>query len=203
MALHLLRIRLISAILALGTCLTVASSQDVSRPSTAMVLRQQMGSIADEVVGRLQLVAGSAVALTIEPGSQKDIAENAFAGSLQRKGFRPFTKMMRDSSGITLKVSILTDRAQFRELGQKQFERTVQTDVEVRSEKSDGESLDAFGMFHRSISDTVSSRDVEMTPFRQGDGLDEETTFFQRLIGPLIVLASGIIVVYLFFTVRS
>ncbi len=168
-----------------------------------MVIRQQMGSIADEVVGKLQLAAGSAVIVAVQPYSRKEFVENAFAGSLQNRGYRPFMKTTRDSEGMSLKVSVLNDRVQFKEIGQKLFERTVQTDLEARVENANGESLASMGLFHRIGLDTVAVKDVDAAAPHQVDGVDEDTTFFQRFVGPLIVLASGIIVVYLFFTVRS
>jgi hypothetical protein len=175
----------------------------VPRFSTAMVLRHQLGSIADEVVGKLQLSSGSAVYVAVQPYTGKELAENAFAEALQNRGFRPLMKMTSDTGATTLKVSVLNDRAQFREINQKTSERIVQTDLEVRVENAKGESLASLGMFHRIGVDTVGAKDIEVIAPHQGSEVDEDTTFFQRFVGPLIVLASGIIVVYLFFTVRS
>jgi hypothetical protein len=200
---HLWQIRLISILVGLGTYAGSAASQDVSHPSTAMVIRNQVGSIADEIVGKLQLTSGSVVTVSVQPAAKRDLAENAFIESLQNRGCRPLLNHQPDSAGFALVVSILTDRAQFKEIGPKAYERIVQTDLEARTERAKGDSVAYLGVFHRLYADTVSAKDVEVPVPAHGDGADEHATFFERLAGPFIVLAGGILVVYLFFTVRS
>jgi hypothetical protein len=200
---RLWQIRLMSTLVGLGTYASSSASQDVPHLSTAMVLRYQLGSIAEEVVGKIQLEAKSAVVVSVQPYARRNLAENAFVESLQNRGYRPILKREVDSAGINLIVTVLNDHAQFKEIGQKAYERTVQTELEARTERNDGESIAYLGIFHRVSSDTVSAKDVEVPLPVHGNGVDEEATFFQRLVGPFIILASGIIVVYLFFTVRS
>jgi hypothetical protein len=200
---RLWQIRVVSTMVALGTSTGSAASQDVSHRSTAMVIRYQLGSIAEEIADKLQLTANSAVAVTVQPSFGASLAENAIVEALQHRGYRAFLKPERDSVRVSLNINVLTDRAQFREIGQTGYERTVQTELEARSERGGGDSVTVLGIFHRVYSDTVSVKDAEVQVPHQGGSTDEEATLFQRLVGPLIVLASGIMVVYLFFTVRS
>jgi hypothetical protein len=191
------------SIVALGTYVGSAASQEVTSPSTVMIVRNQLGSIAEEIVDKLQIAANSSVILVVQANSEWGLAENAFVKSLQNRGFRPFLKPMRDSSAVNLKITVLNNRAQYKETSQHAYERIVQTELEARTERDNGESLSYLGIFHRVSSDTVSSKDVEVTVQHRGDVGDEDATLFQKVVGPLIILASGIIVVYLFFTVRS
>lgn len=200
---RLWQIRLMSTLVGLGTYASSAASQDVPRPSTAMVIRNQLGGIAEEVVGKLQLEAKSAVAVFVQPSARRNLAENAFVESLQNHGYRPILNRRVDTAGINLMVTVLSDRAQFKEISQKAYERTVRTELEARTERDNGESIAYLGVFHRLSCDTLSVKDTEVSVPIHENGADEETTFFQRLVGPFIILASGIIVVYLFFTVRS
>jgi len=197
------QIRLVVCVVALGTSAGLASSQEVSHPSTAMVIRQQLGSIAQEVVGRLQSPAGSAVAITVSSQADRELAENAFVESVQDRGLRPYLNSAHDSAGTLLKIVILDSRALFTEIKNHAYRRTVRTELEARAGRSDGDSLVYLGKFHRTLSDTVSANDTEARTSLRAISNDEDATFFQRLAGPLIVLASGIVVVYLFFTVRS
>jgi len=195
--------RVVGCAVALGTCGGSLASQEVLRPSTTMVIRQQLGSIADEVAEKLQLEVNGKVAVSVQPSADAALAENAFVEALQRRGFRPLLDAGSDSAGIQLSISVLTDRAQFEKIGPGGFMRTVQTDVEAREENRNERSVAVLGLFHRLSRDTVSQRDAEVPVPHRGEGVDLEPTFFERLVAPLIILASGILVVYLFFTVRS
>lgn len=168
-----------------------------------MVVRQQLGSIAEEVVGKLEFAANSSVSVSVRPSATAGVAEDAFVEALQHRGYRAYVRPTADSAGFGLHLSVLTDGAQFREIGTSAFERTVRTELEARAERSDGEVIAVLGIFRRAYSDTVTAKDAQNLVPRQGAGGGEDATLFERFIGPLIVLASGIMIVYLFFTVRS
>jgi len=187
----------------LGTYAGPASSQDLRRPSTIMLVRQQFSSIAREVVDTLQLAAECKVLLSVQPSPRTDVAENAFADALMHKGYQTFLLPGHDSGSVRLNINVLSEGARFREIGRSMYVRTVQTAVEARVERPNGEAVEVLGLFQRIASDTVSAPDAEVSLQRPERGTEAEATIFERLIGPLIILASGIMVVYLFFTVRS
>lgn len=200
---HLQEFRLACLVLALGTCTGSVASQGMTHPSTTMVVRQQWGSIAQEVVDKLQLAPHSAIWLSIQPIADSVMAQNAFLDALQSHGYSPALSSLKGSGAVKLAVSVLTDRTQFKEVRPSAYERTIQTDIEARTERNNGENVEIVGMFHRVLIDTVSSKDVEFPYPRASLANEEQATLFQRLVGPLIVLASSIVIVYLFFTVRS
>lgn len=200
---HSFQIRLACAILALGTCAGSATSQRMAHPSTMMVLRQQWGSVADEIVDRLQLAPNTAVWLSLQPTPDSGVAQNAFLEVLLHRGYPASLKSRGDSAEVKLAISALTDRALFKETGQTSYERNVQLDVEARTERNNGQTVAVLGVFHRAVTDTVFVKDNDNPMSRREDVRDEESTLFQRFVGPFIALASGIMIVYLFFTVRS
>lgn len=197
------RHRVFDCIGVLGLGAATLASQDAERPSSSMIVRQQLGSIADEACDKAQLVPKSVVAVSVEARRNGSLAENSFLAALQRKGFETYLRRDRDSADVLVKVVVLTDEVVFAQIRRDAFARTVQTEVEIRTEFSGNKSAAVLGLFKRVSRDTVGQKDVEISLSGSGTTADEESSFFQRLAGPLVVLASGILVVYLFFTVRS
>lgn len=189
--------------LAVGTASTPLASQEMPHRTTVNIVRQQLGSIAEEVVGKLHLAEKSAVGVRVQPSGVSGLVENAFVEALQRQGYRPFLGSGGDSVGVDLMVDLLTGGAQYSPIVPAGYERKVQTELEARTQRRSGEAIAVLGTFHRIWSDTVSAKDADALVPRTTEAGDEEGRFFQRLVGPLVVLASGIIIVYLFFTVRS
>ena len=195
--------RIAAMLVGVGTIAAPLASQDMPHRATVDILRQQLGDIADEIAGRLQFPAQTAVRVLVQPSPNSGLAENAFVGTLQHDGFRTFVGGDPDSAGFILVISILTDDARYKKLDSGRYGRTVETELEARTQKRSGEAIAVLGTFHRAFSDTVSAKDAELMVPRARPAGDEETSFFERFVGPLIVLASGIVIVYLFFTVRS
>lgn len=187
-------------VLASGIASGVAVSQE---RSTAMIIRQQFASIADEVVQKLQPAHNANVGITVEANRYRSLAENAFLQSLQQKGYSASLGRGRDSDEAVLDVNVLTDQVAFEGIGQRGYARTVQTGIEARVEYPKMDSAAVLGLFQRISRDTVAQRDPGIPVTSGALSYDEESSIFQRFLGPLIVLASSIVVVYLFFTVRS
>ncbi len=186
-----------------GTCAGTVASQEMRHLSTATVLRQQWGSLAQEVVDKLRQIPHGPVIVWIQPVADSILAQNAFLETLQRRGYSPTLSARNDSTVVRLTVAVLTDRKQVREISKEVCERTVETEIEARAASGDGQDVEMLGVFHRLLVDTVSSTEAENPLSIPLVPTDEHASVFQRFVGPLIVLASAIIVVYLFFTVRS
>jgi hypothetical protein len=189
--------------MALGAFLDLVNAQVASNPSTALVVHEQLKSIAEEVAGRVLFDAGNKVVVNINAEKDLTLVENAFLQALDRKGFPARLYRGPDSVDVSLKVDLLTDRVSFDEAAGGAFVRTVQIDLEARVEYAAKRPAEVFCLFHRTAIDTVSQKDPGALVKLGIRSIDAETTLFQRLVGPLIVLAGSIIVVYLFFTVRS
>lgn len=198
-----LKSRLVGVLLLSGTWVGTAASQGMTHPSTATVIRQQWESLAQEVVDKLTLAPHTKIALWVQPVADSVSAQNAFLENFLHRGYAPTLNPTKDSDEVKLTVAVLTDRTQMKEIAKDTYQRTVQTDIEPRTERSNGQSVEVLGVFHRALVDTVSAQEAALplpTPSASGN---EDATLFQRVVGPVIVLASSIIVVYLFFTVRS
>jgi len=197
------RHRILESVGILGLFAGTLACQDGERPSTPLVIRQLFGSIADEACDSAKFVPAEPVLLSVASGKNRNLVENAFVEALQRRGVKTWLKKDPDSSGALLTVNVLADRVGFNQVRHDAVARTVRTEVEVRAEYRDERPVKLLGVFRRELRDTVSQQEADHYALGVGSVADEESTTFQRLVGPLIVLATGIIVVYLFFTVRS
>ncbi len=195
--------RILGVFFLFGTCVGSVASQGTSHPSTAMAIRQQWGTLAQEVVDKLQLAPHSSIELWIQSDADSVSAQNAFLEALQRRGYSPSLGAQNDSSAVRLAIAVLTNRKQMRGIGSDSYERTIQTDIEARTDRANGQNAGVLGMFHQALIDTVSAQEAgSPLPLALTTG-EEHASLFQRFVGPLIVLASGVMIVYLFFTVRS
>jgi hypothetical protein len=178
-------------------------AQELPQVSTPMVFRMHFQSLAGEVAGKLKLKPGCRIGIVVESERSATMVENAFIQELGGKGCRTFVKPTPDSTDMLLSLSVLTEQVRFDEIISRGFLRTVSVDMEARVMDAGQKSAEIVGTFHRLSRDTVTQRD-EGRAFRNGSSREpEELSAFQKMIGPLVVLTGGILVVYLFFTVRS
>ena len=178
-------------------------SQSVPESTTALLLRKQFQEIADDVVAKFTIVPPNNVVVSVESPYPVTSVQNAFLDALQRKGCQPFLHANGDSVSAALTVTVLHEKVTFEDFGGKNFLRTVESEVEARIEFGSFKSAQYLGTFRRSARDTVQEREPEYVKTPLGSLHEEDASTFQRLVGPLIVLASSVLVVYLFFTVRS
>jgi hypothetical protein len=173
------------------------TADDVTGVSSTSVLRQQLQSIADEVISQAQLDEKSRVALWVEGDGTRSLAENAFIEGLQKKNY---TSVL--SQGITtdqtLHVFLLAMDIDTQELAGKLFERTISTSLEVRIVKGSEHETHVLGTFQRETKDTAQVFSSLQLPVP----VKEESTF-QKIFAPIIFVSGAILIVYLLFTVRS
>lgn len=174
---------------------------DTESPSL-LLLRQQSRSIADEVIGRVNLNAGARVAVNVEGSSTPILIENAFIEGLQQHQCKPQLDHQGEKRTASFDVLILNQSVSFRPLGSGGFARTLQTVLEARYRAADSQEVRLLGSFQRSLTDTVAQRE-ELKFLSVGADGEEETSAFQRLITPIIFVTAAFVVVYLFFTVRN
>lgn len=186
-----------------GTLSVDLLSQGVPQSSTALLVRKQLQEIADEVVAKLNAEPRMRVTVSAESQHPATLAQNAFLEALQRKGFQPFLGIGGDSVLPALTISVLNDKVAFEDVGSKSFLRTVELELEARIEFGLSKPAQYLGTFWRFARDTVQEREPEYMPSSRSNLHDDDSSTFQRIFGPLIVLASSVLVVYLFFTVRS
>lgn len=165
-----------------------------------MVLRSQAGSIAEEVVSHLQLDPEGRVVVLVEGGTVPVIVENALVESLKRR-VRSVKAASSDHVGEKLNVIVLRQDVRYRAMQSERYERVTETAVEVSHAFSPDGSR-TVSRLDRSAVDTVDAIEDLKIGLRSIDR-SSDVSFFERLIGPAILIAGTVIAVYLLFTVRS
>ncbi len=177
--------------------------QDSLQQSTPSLIRQGWGSIAEDACGKLRPVQSKTASLSIIAASNVSLAENAFLAALQKKGFETFVRRDRAPSDVLVTVDVLTDDVAFVQLRQDSFARSVHLEAEVRAEYPGDTPAEILGTFKRVVQDTVAHKDDSAALHGVGMAGGGESSLVQRIVAPLVILGSSILVVYLFFTVRS
>jgi hypothetical protein len=182
-------------------CGTFALSRagDSTGVSSALVVRSQLQSIADEVVDQAKFDTKGRVSIWVEGEGPRSLAENAFIETLQKRSYTSGLGM-ETASGQTIHVFLLGTDIKVRELDAKYSERNINTTLEVRTMSGTEREIRLLGIFHRETKDTAQVFPSVQLPA----GLkDEETGVMQKLFTPLIIISGSILIVYLLFTVRS
>ncbi len=172
---------------------------DSTKINSTFIVRSQLQSIADEVVDSAKLDTHRRVAVLVEGEGQRTLAENAFIEAFQK---RNYTSVVIDTAAINqiLQVFLLNVEINVRELDAKLSERIIRTTLEVRTTKGVERETRILGTFHRETKDTAQVFTAELLPTVQRN---DETGILQRMLTPFIVVGGAIVIVYLFFTVRS
>jgi hypothetical protein len=135
----------------------------------------------------------------VEGEGPRVLAENAFIETLQK---RKYGSVVIDTASIhqILHVYLLNTEIKVRELDAKLSERSIRTTLEVRMIKGAEREVHMLGTFHRETKDTAQVFPAGLLPAVQKN---DENGILQRMLTPFIVVGSAIVIVYLFFTVRS
>jgi hypothetical protein len=188
----------LSAVLVVGMT-AISSAADSIGVASAAIARSQLRSIAEETLDLAQLDQKYRVAVIVEGEGPRTLAENAFVDALQKRNYIPVTDIGA-ASGQSIRVYFLGFDVRVRELYSQSMERTVSTELEVRTVKGLQHETRVLGTFHREDKDTAQAFPENRVPAAAGQG-DEGTV--QRMLAPLIVISGAVLIIYLFFTVRS
>jgi len=178
---------------------SITRARDSVGVAGASVIRSQLHSIADEVVGRAKLDPESKIALWVEGEGQRSLGENAFIETLQKRGY---TTLLSTGNALeqTLHVFLLGTDIKIRAVDEKYFERSISTKLEARTILGSEREVHLLGTFHREGKDKAQVFPSIHIPDLQAD---EEESLIQRLLTPLIILSGAVLVILLLFTVRS
>jgi hypothetical protein len=190
------------AVLILFSSLTskIIYASDSVGVSPTFVIRSQLQRIADEVVQKANLDTASSIAVFVEGEGWRSLAENAFIESLQEKGYRTLLGMGNSSPGQSLQIYLLDTEIKLREIHPGLSERSVRTTLEARKLTGPDRNVDLIGTFYRQSLDTAMI--FPALEFR-AEQKDEKTGTLQKLLTPVIVISGAVLIIYLFFTVRS
>ncbi|MGB2867673.1 MAG: hypothetical protein WBD36_04435 [Bacteroidota bacterium] len=157
------------------------------------VFRSMAQNIADEVSGNLAVERSKRISLVVESARLRIVLENAFLEALRKNGYR--AGIHDPSADASLKVLSLEETMRYDERGYGTLERTISLTLEIRIDS--GEESRMLGNPARQVKDTVDER--EELPA----GEESRDDGWESVAGPLVVIGAAIVLVYLFFTVRS
>ena len=174
-------------------------TNDSTGVSSTAVVRAQLQSIADEVIDSAKFDVEDRVAVFVEGEGSRTLAENAFIEALQK---RKYSSVLMDTASVhqLFHVYILRAEINVRELNAKISERNIRTTLEARIVKGAERNVHILGTFQRLTKDTVQTTTLGLIPAVQNN---DENGILQRMLTPLIVVGGAVVIVYLFFTVRS
>ncbi len=187
--------RLIRTCVAVGLSIGVVSAQNSGMRSVPELYRTQADSIATELLSHLQLDPPGRVAVFVEGAGQRALVENAVLEGLARRGVTGRLTGPSGGEDTVLHLVLLDQRAEERAIGDSAVRRIVSTALEARLERPEG-SVKLLGTYRRTDADTVRGSAIPMpdTP---------ESSVFDRILVPLVMLGTAVLMAYLFFTVRS
>ena len=183
-------------IIGMPAALRAADSVGVT---SALVARSQLRSIAEESLDQAQFDPKDRVVVVVEGEGPRALAENAFVEALQKRNYVPATDI-GTAPEQSVRVYLLGFDIRIRALDSQQMERTVRTQLEVRTVKGSQHETRVLGTFLREERDTARAFPENRMPLPVPQG-DEGT--LQRVLTPLVVIGGAVLIVYLFFTVRS
>jgi hypothetical protein len=166
--------------------------------SNSVVIRSQFQSIADEVISKAGFDSSARIDIIVEGEKWRALAENAFIEALRNNGNIPVFGSETGADRV-LHLFILSTSQKAKSIGGDKFEREIVTSLEARTELKGGNDIKLLGTFRRSWVDTSNVLPDSGFP----DDNKEKTGVLPLLLTPLVVIGSAILIVYLFFTVRS
>lgn len=180
---------------------SVAASSflDSSGVGSTAIVRSQLQSIAGEIVDSAHIDAAERVAVLAEGEGPRTLAENAVIEALQK---HTCSSIVMDTASVQqiLHIVVFESDIKLRELHTGLSERSIRTALEARVVKGAQRQVSLLGVFSRETRDTaqVFASGVPADTRKSDDG-----GILQRMLTPFIIIGGAIVIVYLFFTVRS
>jgi hypothetical protein len=172
---------------------------DSAGVSSTMVVRKQLHQIAMDVVDSAHIDMNRQVAVVVEGDGPRMLAENALIEALQN---RHCMAVVIDTTSVSqiLYAFVFRTSVKLHPVDDKYSERNTQTVLEARVVKGANRRAQMLGSFYRETNDTAQ---VYASPEFPDVQKNEEDSIFQRMMTPFIIIGGAIVIVYLFFTVRS
>lgn len=180
--------------------MTVGSRADDSTAVSSMiVIRSQVQSIADETIDQANFDPKGRIAIIVEGEGPQALVENAFIESLQKRNYISVVKTNTPTEQ-SINIFLLNSDVKVHELEPKKMERTIRTILKVRIVKGPEHETRILGPFHRETKDTAQVfPDVRLA----ANSSNGNEGMLRRILTPLMVITGTVLIIYLFFTVRS
>ena len=199
---HLTRLITLGMLIATGWCRSQTQALD---QSAFLILRAQATSIAADIAEKIRprLVDSASVRVSVEARTNQMMVENVFLEILDKSGLKS-SLGRTDITSAVVQVHVIDQSLSYAATNSGTFQRTIQTILEARFQLPAISDTTYLGSFQRSSIDTVQHREEPRTYGLHGEGPRSGTSsFFERIAGPILMIAGTFLIVYLFFTVRN
>jgi len=178
-----------------------ARCQDSTPDSNALIIRRLMQDIADSISQKIEFEKNTKIVISVEGDTcWHTLIENALIDALKKKGLIPFIhNFLPDSSYNTLNVYVLETKVIYKEVEVRTIQRNLSIAIEARYIISPKGECKLLETLRKEYIDTLKNTDYPLTSKQLLDKRD----LLETLISPVIVISGVILIVYLFFTVRS
>ncbi len=173
--------------------------------SAFLILRAQATSIAADIAEKIRprLVDSASVRVSVEARTNQMMVENVLLEILDKSGLKS-SLGRSDVTSPVVQVHVIDQTLSYAATNSGTFQRTIQTILEARFQLPAITETTYLGSFQRSSTDTVQVREEPRAYGLHGGGPGSGTSsFFERVAGPILMIAGTFLIVYLFFTVRN
>lgn len=193
----------LAVLIAGGWCKSQAQSSD---QSAFLILRSQVMSIAEAIAARIRpgLVDSTYVRIGVEARTNQMMVENVFLDVFGKAGLKSSLARADMTTGSLVQVHVIDQTVSYAMTASGKFQRGVQTALEARFRVAARDDMMYLGSFQRALTDTVQQPEDLRKYGIPGEGpKGDPNSFFEKVAGPILMIAGTFLIVYLFFTVRN
>ncbi|MEK6757284.1 MAG: hypothetical protein AABZ02_14115 [Bacteroidota bacterium] len=200
---HFTRFIALGVLIAVGSCGSQAQSSD---QSAFLILRSQVTSIAENIAARIRpgLVDSTYIRVGVEARTNQMMVENVFLDVFGKAGLKSSLARADMATGSLVQVHVIDQMVSYAATASGKFQRSVQTVLEARFRAAARDDMMYLGSFQRALTDTVQQpEDLRKYGIAGKSPTGDTNSFFEKVAGPILMIAGAFLIVYLFFTVRN
>lgn len=169
----------------------------------AVVLRAQALTLAREIVGEANLREDARLQLQVLGAGIPELIESALLQALRERGIPAAVTDAYEVPDVLLRVLVLKQETSYDPVPEGGFRRTLATVVDVTLEDRAERQTRFLGQFDEMLADTVHRKEETVARDEKAPPAGSRPSAVEKVLAPLVVVAGAVIIVYLFFTVRS
>lgn len=180
----------------------ILCSQSAQETAVVDVLQSHLRVLAGEFGKLFSTPPAGRFGLHVEGLENRLMVENAFIDVLSQKNIK--VVLSQENVDQVLEILVLEQSVSYEGLTPQAWKRTIQTRLEARLRTKPGDDVQYFGSREITKQDSVLHKEEGWSSAENRSLLPGKTPgATERLLVPLTVIASTVVIVYLFFTVRN